>query len=592
MGQRLSLRALRYGSLLLAVLGLAVLFLVAARSQVPTRPIAALGDTLNWAYLRVEGIVSRQPAFDADTGSFKFWLRDESGEIMVIVYRGAAVQLQAAGTLPEMGDEVSVAGTLRVREDFSYIVLDIPDQLVLQRAEVVDVQVGEVNTGFLLQRVRLRGQVRDTRTPYEGLDILTLADATGQIEVLLPREIAFPSSQIAAGRSVEVVGVVDHYRGAPQISVGYRSDVRLLEEDVDAAPLRSVAGLSPGDVGRMVAIEAAVDEVQPFSAGVKVRLSEAQDRVVLLLWRDVYDGLTWRESLVPGARVRAQGEIAEYRGELEIVPGLPSDLQLRATPPPTPSPTATLSPLDTPTPPPTPQRGGASTREPTPQPTALPTALPTGQAATPPAILPTAQPTFPPTPAARSLGSVTLDDVGADIVVEAGIADVDYFSKGIKYTLTDPTGALTLLVWQDVLEEVADRLDLLPGSRVRVAGYVDAYGGELEIVPHSGQDVRVVSRGDRLPVEERLLVRITPSDEGRVFIVSGVVTHVEGDGWLKLLLRDDTGEIEIYLPERLVPYLPVGIGPGVRLRIAGEVDVYRGAVEIIPLAGADVEVRP
>jgi hypothetical protein len=39
-----------------------------------------------------------------------------------------------------------------------------------------------------------------------------------------------------------------------------------------------------------------------------------------------------------------------------------------------------------------------------------------------------------------------------------------------------------------------------------------------------------------------------------------------------------------------VAYLPQGVGAGVRLRVTGEVDVYKGTVEIIPLAGADVKV--
>jgi hypothetical protein len=45
------------------------------------------------------------------------------------------------------------------------------------------------------------------------------------------------------------------------------------------------------------------------------------------------------------------------------------------------------------------------------------------------------------------------------------------------------------------------------------------------------------------------------------------------------------------VPEREAEYLPAGIGAGVRLRVTGEVDIYQGQLEIIPLAGADVEVQ-
>ena len=158
-------------------------------------------------------------------------------------------------------------------------------------------------------------------------------------------------------------------------------------------------------------------------------------------------------------------------------------------------------------------------------------------------------------------------------------------------TLDDGTGQIVLLLWQNVLEEVPERLDLYPGSQVWVSGRVQEYEGALEIVPRDGAGVGLVAPGDRQPVEERSLGSITPSDEGRVLAVAGTVTRAESHGWLRLWIEDGTGEMLIYLPERLIPHLPGGLGPGVRLAVTGEVDVYQGTLEIIPLAGADVAVR-
>jgi DNA/RNA endonuclease YhcR with UshA esterase domain len=83
---------------------------------------------------------------------------------------------------------------------------------------------------------------------------------------------------------------------------------------------------------------------------------------------------------------------------------------------------------------------------------------------------------------------------------------------------------------------------------------------------------------------------VTASDEGRIFTIQGSVTRIEGSGWVKVWLGDGTGEILVFVPERTVDYLPSGIGPGIRLRVTGEVDIYQNTLEIIPLAGADVEV--
>ena len=182
--------------------------------------------------------------------------------------------------------------------------------------------------------------------------------------------------------------------------------------------------------------------------------------------------------------------------------------------------------------------------------------------------------------------------MGSDVTLaRAGIAEVIYFSRGVQYRLADGTGRIVLLLWQNVLEEVPMRLDLYPGSQVWVRGRVQEYEGALEIVPRDAAGVGLVAPGDRLPVEERSLGSITPSDEGRVLAVAGTVTRAESHGWLRLWIEDGTGEMLIYLPERLIPYLPQGLGPGVRLAVTGEVDVYQGTLEIIPLAGADVVVR-
>jgi hypothetical protein len=39
-----------------------------------------------------------------------------------------------------------------------------------------------------------------------------------------------------------------------------------------------------------------------------------------------------------------------------------------------------------------------------------------------------------------------------------------------------------------------------------------------------------------------------------------------------------------------VPYLPSEPEAGQQLRVTGEVDIYQGVLELIPLAGADVVV--
>jgi DNA/RNA endonuclease YhcR with UshA esterase domain len=236
----------------------------------------------------------------------------------------------------------------------------------------------------------------------------------------------------------------------------------------------------------------------------------------------------------------------------------------------------------------------APTTTPTSQPTTEPTATPTTESTAESTPSPTSPPSPTPAPAVESIsiGEITTADVGSTLTIaQASIADVTYFSKGIKYTLTDGSGSIVLLVWQNVVEEIDDRYDLFPGSQVQISGEIDEYQSELEIVPQAGRDVVLLTLGERLPTEERSVGNISASDEGRIFVVEGTVARTESNKWFKVWLNDGTGEIIIFVPERAVEYLPAGIDAGVRLHVTGAVDVYKDELEIIPLAGTDVEVR-
>jgi DNA/RNA endonuclease YhcR with UshA esterase domain len=553
--------------------------------------------------------------------------------------------------VPVVGDRVALEGTLRVRDEFPYLLLNDPQGIQVRPSPPLAVSVAGAAAQPLYQKVAVRGVVRDVRVPYDGLRILTVRDATGEIPVALyadamslygvgpepagSRETGqVPDPEV--GQSVQVVAGVDRYKGEPQLSVGRLDDLVVLDEALPLALLKHIGELSGHDVGSLVAIEGVIADATAFSAGKKCTIDDGTGTAVLLLWRDLEEDLADRQELMPGARVRVQGEVAEYRGGLEVVPQLPADVVLLAAadqnaggPLPegnaevlyvgeeaecsathtvrvadaTPSPGSTFQ-AATSTPEPAagagPETGDAGELFPTVR-AGLEAGDPGGPASTGTAVLKesTAQPTTlvtrlpPATPTVQiwTIGSITGGDVGTVVAVEATIVDLSYFSKGIRATVDDSTGRIILLLWQDVLEEIADRYDLVPGSRLRMTGEVVAYESQLEIIPHQGEQVVFLAAGQRLSIEERSLKDITPSDEGRVFSVEGRVIRTEQGAWLRLWLRDDTGEILVFVPERTVAYLPHGVGAGTRLRVTGEVDIYKGVIEIIPLAGADVEMR-
>ncbi|MBU0702411.1 MAG: hypothetical protein KKC18_00900 [Chloroflexi bacterium] len=115
---RISIRAVKIVAVILATVGLAILWFAATRAEVPLIQIGQAGATMNLAYVRIAGRCIRAPSYDPDGEYLSFSIGDETGEIRVSAYRAETRQIVAQNRAPALGDWVEVAGTLRVREDF------------------------------------------------------------------------------------------------------------------------------------------------------------------------------------------------------------------------------------------------------------------------------------------------------------------------------------------------------------------------------------------------------------------------------------------------------------------------------------------
>jgi hypothetical protein len=142
----MSLRALQVGALALAVLGLGLLWWFATHTPLPTLKIGQAQATLNFAYVRVEGQVTRAPSYDPDSGYLSFWIADETGEMLVNSYRATTQELVESGRMPFTGDHVTVEGALRVRPDSATLTLNSADALYIQHPQPDGARAGARRT--------------------------------------------------------------------------------------------------------------------------------------------------------------------------------------------------------------------------------------------------------------------------------------------------------------------------------------------------------------------------------------------------------------------------------------------------------------
>jgi DNA/RNA endonuclease YhcR with UshA esterase domain len=618
--QRLALRALKVGSLVLAVAGLAVLLLVARQSQTPAIQAGQVSGTMNWAFVRVDGLASRQPTYDPQARTLRFWVYDGTGEILVTAYTQEAEALWAEGRVPRMGDRVSAEGTLRIREDLAYLVLNAPQHLQVQSPAPLQVPIADVGTNLAYQRVTVRGMVRSDRRPYDGLRVLTLRDGSGEIDIVfavasLPPGEDLPAAMI--GQSVQATGAVDQYRGLAQISLGRACDLLVLEEAVVLAAHQPIAQITSQDVGHMASVAGVIVKVVPFSAGAKLQVEDGTGRVTVVLWQELLGQLVDREDLAAGATVHALGEIAEYRGTLEIVPEIPSDLEVVAPAEPVDSASQLAEPGAESVGPQVEVEGSLRSVQPVAAGGQGISDQDTGVEMTPLPMRPTAQPSWTPpvtsvleatarpeptaTPRpqaeVRKIGQIGWEDLGRIVAIQrVTITEAWWTSGGANCRLSDGQHTIVLFMFQDDYEMLSPGLrhHLAPGTVVQVRGAVGEWAGVLEIVPRVEADLEVLATGQRYPLEKREIARITPADEGRWFRIEGKIVAVQPiSKGTKLLLDDGTGQMVVLLWQNVYERVSgrERIAPGVRLQAAGQFDIWtEGANEfqIVPRAGKDV----
>ena len=111
------LRHLRLAALLLSFGGLAWLYVLAARSDLPLVRVSEITPMMNFAAVRLQGTVDSRPYRSQRGGQLdyvSFSLRDETGSLRVTAGGEVARELAAANGIPRRGDSVSVSGSLSV----------------------------------------------------------------------------------------------------------------------------------------------------------------------------------------------------------------------------------------------------------------------------------------------------------------------------------------------------------------------------------------------------------------------------------------------------------------------------------------------
>lgn len=238
----LRVRVLRYASLVLAVAGFVLLYLFSVNRDIPFVRIGNITPTMNFAYVRIAGEVTRDACI-YNSGGMVFNVKDGSGEIAVMGGRAQSETLKSSGKLPRRGDHVEVAGSLSVSaEQEAKLRLQSASQLVLNRkrtatvpfaasslrrlADVTAVQKGgQITVAGILKSIDVPGP--GSKAPY----ILTIEEDGAQLAVVFREDVfqGLGEKLPMPGKRITARGRVDVYKDVVQLKVWDAGDLRVIE---------------------------------------------------------------------------------------------------------------------------------------------------------------------------------------------------------------------------------------------------------------------------------------------------------------------------------------------------------------------------
>jgi DNA/RNA endonuclease YhcR with UshA esterase domain len=303
-----------------------------------------------------------------------------------------------------------------------------------------------------------------------------------------------------------------------------------LDQAVPIALEKRVEELTTAGVGQLAIVRGTVTAADPFSSGVKLTLDDATGAVVVLLWQSVYDALSDPAALDVGAQIQVQGEISEYRGTLELIPELATDVRVLAAAPP---------------------------------------------------------------PAETEVSALTAADVGRVVTLRGTLGPPEPFSAGVKFPLDDGTGQIVLLLWSNVCEHApqelgADARVIVTGEVGEYRGALELiprHAGEIRVTGQGQPPTPAPTVWPPIEVEARAVGDVTSADVGAVLLLTGTLGEPQPfSQGIKFPLDDATGTIILLLWQEVYDAIPDAdrLVVGARVEVVGRIDEYRGDLEIIP----------
>lgn len=333
----LRVRVLKIASLVLAFAGLVLLYFYSVNRGIPLVKVGDVTPTMNFAYVRVAGDVSRD-AYIFKSGGFVFNLYDGTGEVAIMGSRTQAELLKNENRLPKRGDQVEVAGSLSIgADDEVKLRMQSADQLVLTRkprksaapAAVSRIKLADITPAQDGDRMTVVGKLKEVSIPAPGSKApykLTLEEEGKELPVIFWDEVfqGLEQKLPTPGTLIRVSGRIELFKGAPQLKVWEAADLIEVKEravlDLSVEqPVTAIADITEDQKGTVFTISGTLGEPKSIPGGVIYPITDESGEMVVLFWDKKVSGEE-RDALESGVKLRVTAPLVVYKGTLELIP--------------------------------------------------------------------------------------------------------------------------------------------------------------------------------------------------------------------------------------------------------------------------------
>lgn len=230
--KRMSIIFFKRAALVLAIGGLALLWFTATMIKIPIVRIGNINALMNNAVVEVRGKIVKVSMTGRDGVAFD--VDDGSEQVRAQAFRGLS-KMRALGNVPQVGDEVSVVGSIQVTEKYgTSLMINIPSRVKVTPARVERIPIGGVTLENQKKLVEVVGEIVSARQSGGNI-FLSIGDTTGVTDVPLFKSdlerVKDREAISTIGKELRVVGTIDEYRGKPQIRIRDVEKIEVLKND-------------------------------------------------------------------------------------------------------------------------------------------------------------------------------------------------------------------------------------------------------------------------------------------------------------------------------------------------------------------------